>query len=66
MPEYQPPGFYVEEPSATPPAIAAVETAVPVFIGYTAKVSARGGGRTDRRPLRIDSLADYARLFGEA
>jgi uncharacterized protein len=49
-----------------PPAIAPVETAVPVFIGYTAKVRERGGGRTDRRHLHIGGMSDYGRLFGEA
>ncbi|GAB4359045.1 MAG: hypothetical protein Kow00114_11660 [Kiloniellaceae bacterium] len=66
MPEYRAPGVYVEETAAVPPAIAPVETAVPVFIGYTAKVWARGGGRTDRQALRVSSFADYARLFGRA
>jgi len=66
MPEHRTPGVYVEEAGATPPIIAPVETAMPVFVGYTAKVSARGTGRTDRQALRVDSLADYARLFGQA
>jgi len=66
MPEYRAPGVYVEETAGVPPAIAPVDTTIPVFVGYTAKVSAKGGRRTDRRLLRIGGFSDYGRLFGEA
>lgn len=66
MPEYRAPGVYVEEVAGPMPPVTAVETAVPVFIGYTAKVNVRGGGRTARTLLRVDSVEDYVRLFGHA
>ena len=45
MPDYKTPGVYIEEISTLPPSIAATETALPVFIGYTEKA-------TDPMPLR--------------
>ena len=35
--DYKTPGVFVEEISKFPPSIAAVETAIPAFIGYTEK-----------------------------
>ena len=34
---YKTPGVYIEEISKFPPSVAEVETAIPVFIGYTEK-----------------------------
>lgn len=65
MPEYRAPGVYVEELAGAPPPVTPVETAIPVFVGYTAKVLARGGARTDRQALYIDSFATYTRLCGQ-
>lgn len=58
------PGVYVEDKNAFPGAIVAVETAVPVFMGYTQKAE-RNGKSLLRIPTRISSLADYVELFGE-
>lgn len=66
MPEYRAPGVYVEETTAAPAAVAPVETAVPVFIGYTARTRGRRGADLTGRALRIASLADYELLFGKA
>jgi uncharacterized protein len=54
------PGVYVSEISVFPPSIAQVETAIPAFIGYTAKDTTGG------TPTRIKSLFEYEQLFGTA
>jgi uncharacterized protein len=56
---YKTPGVYVEEISKFPPSVAEVETAIPAFIGYTAK-------GIQNVPTRITSLLDYETLFGAA
>jgi phage tail sheath protein FI len=62
---YKTPGVYVEEIPKFPPSIAAVETAVPAFIGYTAK-AIRNGESLTNKPTRIESIAEYEELFGGA
>ena len=37
MANYKTPGVYVEEISTLPPSVGQVPTAVPAFVGYTAK-----------------------------
>ena len=37
MADYKTPGVYVEEISKFPPSVAGVATAIPAFIGFTAK-----------------------------
>ncbi|MFC7348888.1 phage tail sheath family protein [Chryseobacterium zhengzhouense] len=56
---YKTPGVYVEEKETFPPSVAQVETAIPAFIGYTAK------GQKNK-PTRISSMLEYEALFGEA
>lgn len=60
---YKTPGVYIEKISKFPPSIAAVETAIPAFIGYTEKA-----GNSDEdlnlSPTRITSLLDYETYFG--
>lgn len=64
MPSYKTPGVYVEEISVFPPSVAAVETAIPVFLGYTEKaVNSDGSDLTDI-PKRITSLLEYEQYFG--
>lgn len=63
--QYKTPGVYVQELDAFPPSIVGVETAVPVFIGYTAKAD-RNGRSVLKWPVRITSMADYAPIFGGA
>jgi phage tail sheath protein FI len=57
MANYKTPGVYIEEISTLPASVAAVETAIPAFIGYT---------ETDATatPTRISSLLEYEELFG--
>ncbi len=59
------PGVYVQETGPTPPAIAQVETAVPVFIGYTERLP-RGATRPTLSAQLIASYREYVRLFGES
>lgn len=57
------PGVYVEEKNAFPSSAVAVETAVPVFIGYTEKAE-RNGKSLIRKPTRVASFAEYVESFG--
>lgn len=60
---YKTPGVYVEEIPKFPPSIAPVETAIPVFIGYTEK-ALRNNEKLEMKPTRIESIAEYELLFG--
>ncbi len=66
MPTYKTPGVYIEELRVFPPSIAAVETAIPAFIGYTAKAADAEGNDLTNKPTRITSLLEYEQLFGKA
>src|SRR5690242_14528822 len=57
------PGVYIEEKNAFPSSITAVDTAVPVFIGYTQKAE-RNGKSLVHKPTRITSFAEYLEYFG--
>ncbi len=59
------PGVYVTEFDAFPPSVVGVETAVPAFIGYTAKAEVSGKPMF-LKPVKIGSLADYEAIFGGA
>lgn len=63
--EYFTPGVYVEEISKFPPSIAAVETAIPAFVGYTETIG-KSGTETINKPFRITSLLEYEQYFGGA
>lgn len=62
---YKTPGVYIEEITKLPPSIAAVETAIPVFIGYT-EFAKRGPEDLLNKPTRIKSMFEYVRFFGGA
>lgn len=59
------PGVYIEEKNAFPSSAVAVETAVPVFIGYTDKAEWNGKSLLNK-PTRITSFAEYSERFGGA
>ena len=63
MATYKTPGVYVEEISVLPPSVAQVETAIPAFIGYTAKAEKNGQDLTNR-PTRISNMLEYNEYFG--
>ena len=59
------PGVYIEEISTIPPSIAAVETAIPAFIGYT-ETAEENKDITALllKPTRITSMLEYVEKFG--
>lgn len=59
------PGVYIEEKNAFPSSAVAVETAVPVFIGYT-QTAVWNGKSLVGKPTRISSFAEYVESFGGA
>lgn len=60
------PGVYIEEVSTLPASIAAVETAIPVFVGYTEKAEKEGNTTAlVNVPTRITSLLDFIKIFGK-
>ncbi len=64
--DYKTPGVYIEEKPSLPPSIAPVETAIPVFIGYTEKADDATPGDLHLQPTRITSLVEYVKHFGLA
>ncbi len=66
MANYKTPGVYIEEISKFPPSVAQVETAIPAFIGYTAKADEFVEDDLVLRPKRIVSMLEYVQFFGEA
>jgi phage tail sheath protein FI len=57
------PGVYIEEKNAFPGSAVAVETAVPVFIGYT-EIAERKGISLVGDPIRVSSFAEYIQWYG--
>lgn len=66
MNNYKTPGVYIEEIPKLPPSIASVETAIPVFVGYTEKATRKEENDLIHLPLRITSPFEYDRYFGGA
>jgi len=63
---YKTPGVYVEEISKLPPSVAQVETAIPVFIGYTETAEDLDGNSLSGIPMRIESMLEYETYFGDS
>ncbi len=63
---YKTPGVYIEEISKFPPSVAQVETAIPVFIGFTEKAKKQSDDDLYMEPTRITSLLEYEEHFGKA
>ena len=63
---YKTPGVYVEEISKFPPSVAEVETAIPVFTGFTEKATRIIAGDLLQKPFRISSFLDFTRYYGDA
>lgn len=65
MGKYDSPGVYIIEKNTLPLSISAVDTAVPVFIGYTASLtdSVTGEDYTNKL-VKINSPIDYKEKFG--
>ncbi|MFB6454710.1 phage tail sheath C-terminal domain-containing protein [Chitinophaga sp. Hz27] len=60
------PGVYIDEVPKFPPSIAAVETAIPAFIGYTQFAEDLAPNDLLNTPTRISSLADFELYFGSS
>jgi phage tail sheath protein FI len=60
---YKTPGVYIEEISKFPPSVAEVDTAIPVFIGYT-QMAIKNGNTLANIPTKISSLLEYESYFG--
>lgn len=63
MPNYTTPGVYIEEKSVLPPSVAGVSTAIPAFVGYTAKAGV--DNELIDVPVRITSITEYETHFGK-
>ena len=66
MPSYKTPGVYIEEISKFPPSVAAVETAIPAFIGFTENAVDENGDPLTNVPKRITSFLEFQQYFGTA
>ena len=64
MANYSTPDVYVEESSTLPPSVAEVSTAIPVFIGYTEKVT-YNNRQLINVPTRITSFLEFKTIFGD-
>lgn len=64
MSNFKTPGVYIQEISTLPASIAAVETAIPAFIGYTEYAGGVGDNSLLNTPTRITSMLEYIQLFG--
>lgn len=62
---YKTPDVYTEEVSTAPPSVAEVSSAIPAFIGYTAK-AVLGGKSVAQTAVRISSFLEYREIFGGA
>ncbi|NJC24674.1 phage tail sheath family protein [Neolewinella antarctica] len=58
MNNYKAPGVYVEEVLSLPPSVAPVATAIPIFVGYTAKQP------PGNEPTQIDGFLEFTQIFG--
>src|SRR5262245_52331975 len=61
---YKTPDVYIEEIPVFPPSVAEVGTAIPVFIGHTAKRKKSTDDDLRLKPTKVYSLAEYEDLFG--
>ena len=67
MANYKTPGVYIEEISTLPASVAAVETAIPAFIGYTERATENNDDTAlVFKATRITSLLEYEEIFGKA
>ncbi len=60
------PGVYVQEISTLPPSVAEVETAIPAFIGYTAKADRLAAGDLVMVANKINNMSDFEHFYGGA
>jgi phage tail sheath protein FI len=58
------PGTYIQEITTFPPSVAAVETAIPAFLGYTQLTTNANGDSLVNQPVRIGDQLTYEAVFG--
>lgn len=58
------PGVYIDEVSLLPPSVAAVETGIPAFIGYTQKTTTVSGENLTNKPRKIYSMRQFEETYG--
>ena len=61
---YKTPGVFVEEITTLAPSVVAVETAIPVFIGYTERAADADGNDLRFVPTRIKSQLEFQLFYG--
>ncbi|MET3108976.1 phage tail sheath protein FI [Oxalobacteraceae bacterium GrIS 2.11] len=61
--DYKTPGVYIVEKNAFPNSVVEVDTAIPAFIGYTAKADNKGSPLTGK-PWRITSISEFINYYG--
>lgn len=66
MAKHTTPGIYTQDHSNFPPSIVPVETAIPVFIGYTEQARLEENGDLLNVPKRVTSIKEYIQHFGTA
>jgi uncharacterized protein len=66
MPTFRTPDVYVREIRVFPPSVAEVESAVPVFIGYTEKAKKDVEHDLVLKPTLIYSMTEFEQYFGKA
>src|SRR4051794_13153410 len=57
------PGVYTQEIPTLPPTVGVIQSAVPVFIGYTEKAMKKGDDFT-MKPTRVKSMKEFEDWFG--
>lgn len=66
MAQIKTPGVVVQEIAAFPASVAQVETAIPVFIGYTEKAEDKRPGDLRFVARRISSMDEFEKYYGKA
>lgn len=63
--KFRTPGVYVREENAFPNSVVQVDTAIPIFVGYTAHAK-RGNTDLTLKAIKIQSLREFHEYFGGA
>ncbi|KPQ09868.1 MAG: bacteriophage tail sheath protein [Algoriphagus marincola HL-49] len=66
MAEFKRPGVYIREISTLPASVVPIATAIPAFIGYTAKREKNGEPIPNNKPTRITSYLEFKEIFGDS
>ncbi|MCR9084824.1 MAG: hypothetical protein NXH89_20495, partial [Cyclobacteriaceae bacterium] len=66
MADFKTPGVYIQEISTLPASVVPVATAIPAFIGYTAKREKNGETIANNKPTRITSYLEFKEIFGDS